>query len=82
MEDDGPRSPGCGPALEAAKNDFRAPTRRWPSGSAACSRATDEAGVADRERFWTELAQVVGTRGYLRRVLTNLARPSPLPEKP
>lgn len=60
------------PVLLAAKTEFEAAYavmasrlddlfRRWDAG-------------ADRNRLLDELAEVVGTRGYLRRVLTNLEK--------
>ncbi len=73
MDEDAATLDRLRPALEAAKDDFQAAYAAMSSRLRGLfTRYDDAAAGADREKVLDELAQVVGTRGYLRRVLTNL----------
>ncbi len=72
MEDDAATLARLRPALEAAKGDFQAAYDTMAERLRGLFTRYDNTAGAEREKVLDELAQVVGTRGYLRRVLTNL----------
>jgi molecular chaperone HscB len=72
MEDDAATLARLRPALEAAKADFQAAYEAMADRLRGLFTRYDNTAGAEREKVLDELAQVVGTRGYLRRVLTNL----------
>jgi len=72
MDDDAATLARLRPSLEAAKGEFQTAYEAMADRLRGLFARYDDATGADRANFLDELARVVGTRGYLRRVLTNL----------
>lgn len=79
MEDDAPTLARLRPRLEAAKSEFGAAYDAMAERLRGLFARYDSAAGVDREKVLDELTQVVGTRGYLRRVLTNLDKTLAVP---